>query len=173
MADEDSTTTLPVPEMGAFAPRTINDLNQASKEDLIDYLKVHNVPFGEDAFKPELLGKAREYFSIQAVKTKQPDDDEPKLISPKVQEPAIIRNLESRGFQNKEDIVHYLNALTNKEVEIANREKEIARKLEDIARKDIENAGREASIEAAAAKVRELNKQNDLQLQALKQLKQS
>lgn len=153
----------------AFAPATINDLNLASKDQLIDYLTVNKVPFGESELKPELLARAREHF---ASKEEKKGPAEPKLTAPsKVSEADALVMLQTKGFKDKDEIVHYINSLERKEADLKNRQIEIDSKVEMIEKKEIEFEAREAAIKKDVERFVELNNQNDAQLTELNRLR--
>lgn len=153
-----------------FAPENVEDLDAATKEQLIAYLTTHKVAFGEKALKPELLGKAREHFTTEAAK---PDAGpvKPALIAPsETSQEEALTALEKKGFADKDEIVHMLNALERKEAEVKNIQIDIDKKVALIETKDIEFEAREAAIKRDVEKFVALNHENDLQLQELNKL---
>lgn len=153
----------------AFTPATINDLNLASKDQLIDYLTVNKVPFGESELKPELLARAREHF---ASKEEAKGPAEPKLVAPsKISEKDALVLLQTKGFKDKDELVHYLNSLERKEADLKNRQIEIDSKVEMIEKKEIEFEAREAAIKKDVERFVKLNDENDKQLTELNRLR--
>lgn len=156
--------------MSAFSPQTVNDLNLASKEQLIEYLEKHKVSFGETALKPELLSKAREHFTEAAAK--EPGATQPKLTAPSsVDESEALKMLQTKGFKDKDELVHYINALERKESEVKNAQIDVDERTKLMEKKEIEFTAREEAIQKEGIRISELNNENDRQLQELKRVK--
>lgn len=164
----------------AFTPSTIADLTLADKGQLISYLKANAVPFGEGALKPELLAKAREFFSSQSAAPSAAPSS-PSAPAPTKQEPRLLdadlmtdnkalSALQTKGFKDKDEIIHYLNSLERKTVELAAREADVNAKLELIEQKEISFDARELAIKKDVEKFVALNNENDKQLQELNRL---
>lgn len=161
----DSASTAPAP----FIPQSVDDIDAATVDQLKQYLDGEKVSYGKTALKPELVSKAREHFTSKAAAPAAPADTEkPNIIPPgSLSEREALDMLVAKGFKSKDEVIHVINDLERKTVDLRITQKDIDEKVALLEQKDIEYASREAAIKKDVEKFVELNKENDRQCQEL------
>lgn len=136
--------------------RNVTEAGMASPEELKAFLKAENIPFNENANKPELLQQVREFITQRNAKkdVKEAEDKAKEEVDAVKTPEDALRLLQAKGFKDVEEVKAYIGVIV-REGETARKEKEaLQATLDDIQKREFAMDDREKAVVKQAADVR-------------------